>query len=147
MTIKGWVSVGTAGALLLTGIVLVAFTEERDIGVMLVLSALASAGVPAVRDSMPPPKRKGPPPVPPAGGSALLLVLLVLLVGGCGGATIVASEVVTSVCTDVADRIADRYEAGELAQDEARDQLGGARLVCEGIHGRLEDAAGAEEAE
>lgn len=144
---KAIISIGTSAALLIAGVVLIAFTDQGDVGVTLIFSALAAAGIPAIRDSVPPkdPPTRGtgikgmgapPPPAPPPA-----TVLLLLLVVGCGGATVVASETVTAACTDAADRIADQYESGDLSQSEARDRLGGARLVCELMHGSLERSA------
>lgn len=66
---------------------------------------------------------------------------LFLLLVGCGATQVTASEVVTTVCADAADLVADRYEAGELGQQEARDQLGGARFICTAIHDRIEESA------
>lgn len=151
MSTKALISIGSSAALLIVGIVLIAFTEEREVGVTLIFSALAAAGIPAIRDSVPkgnprPPPPPGitreprvpPPSTPPVPPSTVLLLLVLV---GCGGATVVASETITSACTQAADRIADDYESGGLSQSEARDRLGGARMVCELIHGELERSA------
>jgi hypothetical protein len=133
MTAKGWISVGTAGALLVAGIAMIVFTEERDIGIMLVLTALASAGVPAVWDFVPP---KGP-PTPPAGGSALLLVLLPMLLVGCGAAQVSAETARVAACEEAEAYLERRFDAGVLAREEAFAQIDGVRVVCDILHAKI----------
>ena len=108
MTAKGWASVGTAAALLAAGIAMLIWTEERDIGTMLVLAALASAGVPAVRDSLP---RKPP-------GAALLL--LACLPGiGCGAAGLESQALAAHALRDALEGSREAIE-GEAARSMER---------------------------
>jgi hypothetical protein len=63
-----------------------------------------------------------------------LLIAIPLFLSACGGVQVAASGTLREACGAASEEIVERYEAGELEQDQALDYLDGARIVCHGAH-------------